>query len=92
MIIRIIGDGQYHVDSALVDSLNVIDNKIVEFVQNGDEQEYQANLAALIDTIKQHGQVVDDRELIESDIIVPPADMTLNEAREVFSGTGIFEG
>jgi len=35
---------------------------------------------------------VSDKELVESDIIVPPADMTIEEARQVFTGTGIFKG
>lgn len=91
MIIRIMGEGQYNVRSSLFDTLNKIDNTIVENVQKGDEKGYRKNLEKLIGTIKSKGVVLDDKELLESDIIVPPADMTLKEAREVFSGTGIFK-
>ncbi len=91
MIIRIMGEGQYNVKSSLFDTLNKIDNTIVENVQNGDEKRYRKNLGKLIGTIKSKGTALDDKELLESDIIVPPADMTLKEAREVFSGTGIFK-
>jgi hypothetical protein len=91
MIIRIMGEGQYNVRSSLFDTLNKIDNTIVDSVQKGDEKGYRKNLEKLIGTIKSKGVVLDDEELVESDIIVPPADMTLKEAREVFTGTGIFK-
>jgi hypothetical protein len=85
------GEGQYNVKSSLFDTLNKIDNTIVDNVQQGDEKAYRKNLAKLISTIKSKGDLIDDKELVESDIIVPMADMTLKEAREVFTGTGIFK-
>jgi len=92
MIIRIMGEGQYLVNSSLFDTLNALDNRIVEHVQMGDEPEYRKHLAELIGAIKREGTPVDDTMLVESDIIVPPANMTLAEAREVFKGTGVFQG
>jgi hypothetical protein len=86
------GEGQYNVRSSLFDDLNTIDNAIVEHVQKGNEPGYKKNLAKLIGIIQREGKAVDDSELIESDIIVPPADMTLEEARGIFTGTGIFKG
>ena len=92
MIIRVMGEGQYRVDSGLFDTLNEIDNRIVEHVQNQDAKGFRSCLAELIGAIQQAGQRIADTELVESDIIVPPADLTLPEARDVFKGTGIFEG
>jgi hypothetical protein len=92
MIIRIMGRGQFEVKSSLFDDLNKIDNKIVEYVQKGNEKGYKKSLADLIGIITREGQMVDNKELVESDVIVPPSDMTLEEARQVFRGTGIFEG
>ena len=91
MIIRIMGEGQYNVKSSLFDTLNKIDNTIVENVQKGDETAYRKNLSKLISTIKSKGEIIDDKELVASDIIVPPSDMTIKEARDVFRGTGIFK-
>jgi hypothetical protein len=91
MIIRIMGEGQFRVKSSLFDALNKIDNKIVECVHKGDEKEYKKNLAKLISTIKKEGKPVDDKELVESDVIVPMADLTIKEAADVFTGTGIFK-
>jgi len=92
MIIRVMGEGQYRVDSALFDTLNGIDNQIVNHVQHGDVNEFQKDLAELIGCIQREGERIADEELVESDVIVPPADLTLAEARDVFKGTGIFEG
>jgi len=92
MIIRIMGEGQYNVKSSNFDKLNKIDNKIVEYVQKGDEKKYKKGLADLIGMIHREGIQLDNEDLIESDVIVPPADMTLEEARQVFRGTGIFKG
>jgi hypothetical protein len=92
MIIRIIGQGQYQVQSSLFDDLNKIDNKIVQYVQKGNEKGYRAGLAELIGLIHREGKSVSAKEIVESDIIVPPADMTFEEAKEVFKGTGIFKG
>lgn len=92
MIIRIIGQGQYRVDSSLFDTLNRIDNRIVGHVEKGNEKGYRKGLDELIGTIVSEGKKVPGKEIIESDVIVPPADMSLDEARQVFRGTGIFEG
>lgn len=91
MIIRIMGLGQYKVPSSLFDELNVIDNRIVGHVAKGDEKAYKQDLAALISKIKQNGHALGAEELVESDAIVPPEDLTFEEAKEVFTGTGIFE-
>ncbi len=92
MIIRVMGEGQYRVDSGLFDTLNQIDNRIVEHVQQQDVQGFRSSLTDLIGCVQREGQRIADTELVESDIIVPPADMTLAEARDVFKGTGLFEG
>ncbi len=41
--------------------------------------------------IRSNGKKLDDSELKESDIIVPPDDLTLKEAREIFTGDGLIE-
>ena len=91
MIIRIMGQGQFNVPSSLFDELNAVDNKIVDHVAKEDEDNFRNDLFTLISMIKQNGDPVGDEEIVESDIIVPPDDLTLAEAKEVFSGQGIFE-
>lgn len=91
MIIRIMGEGQYRVKSALLDDLNVIDNRIVDRVAGEDEAGFQEELSRLIATIKAKGEPLDPKEIVESEIIVPPGDLTLSEAERVFSGSGLIE-
>ena len=92
MIIRILGIGQFKLDDRHIDSLNKIDNLIVEHVSKGREKEFRADLSKIISMIQEKGKPIDPAEIIPSDIIVPPADMTLEEARQVFSGEGLIKG
>ncbi len=89
MIIRIMGAGQYKVDSCLLDELNVIDNRIVELVSKGKEDEYRKELGRMISKVKESGEPLDPESILKSDVIIPPEDMTLEEARRVFSGYGL---
>ena len=91
MIIRIMGEGQYRVSSALLDDLNIIDNSIVDQVAKNDEAGFKEDLSKLISTIKAEGEPLNPEEIVESDIIVPPGDLTLDEAKRVFSGCGLIE-
>ncbi len=91
MIIRIMGEGQFKVSSALLDELNYIDNRIVDSVAKDDETGFKRELASLVSAIKVKGEPLDPTEIVESDIIVPPGDLTLDEAKRVFSGSGLIE-
>ena len=92
MIVRILGIGQFKLDDRHIDSLNKIDNQIVEHVSKGREKEFRDALAKIISMIQEKGEAIDPAEIIPSDIIVPPADMTLEEAKQVFSGEGLIKG
>ena len=91
MIIRIMGEGQYRIDSCFLDQLNAIDNRIVEHVSRGALMEFKNDLAELIHIIKVKGEPVDPKEIAQSDIIVPPHDLTFEEARRIFSGQGLIQ-
>jgi hypothetical protein len=91
LIIRIMGEGQYRAPEALCNELNQIDNRIVKLVEEGKAEEFQKELAKLISEIKKNGEPVGAEEITESDIIVPPADLSLEEAKDIFKGSGIFK-
>lgn len=91
MIIRIMGEGQYRVPSSILDELNVIDNRIVDLVAKEDEGGYKNELARLISAVKEKGSPLDPEEIVESDLIVPPGDLTLEEAEKIFGGSGLIE-
>ncbi len=91
MIVRIMGQGQYRVDSSLADKLNDIDNRIVSHVTKGDQNGFRKDLAKLISAVKDEGEPLDPVDIIQSDIIVPPEDLTFEEAKKIFSGHGLIE-
>jgi len=91
LIIRIMGEGQYRSPETLCDELNQIDNRIVDLVEEGKVEEFRSELAKLIFKIKEKGEPIEAEELLESDIIVPPEDLSLEEAKDVFKGSGIFK-
>ncbi len=91
MIVRIMGEGQFQVSSSLLDELNVIDNRIVDHVAKENESDFKKDLGKLIAMIKENGKPLNDAEIVESDIIVPPADLTLKEATGIFKGEGLIE-
>ena len=91
MIIRIMGQGQYKVDDGLVNQLNVIDNRIVGRISKGDQDGFRKDLVVLISIVKGKGMPLDPANIVQSDIIVPPEDLTFNEAINIFKGQGLFE-
>lgn len=91
MIIRIMGEGQYRIDSCFLDQLNVIDNRIVEHVSKGDQKAFRDDLMSLISTIKENGKPINPEDIVSSNLIVPPQDLTFDEAQKIFSGHGLIE-
>jgi hypothetical protein len=91
MIIRIMGEGQYRIDSCFLDVLNIIDNRIVDHVGKGDQVAFRDDLISLISTIKENGKPIDPEDIVSSNLIVPPQDLTFEEARKIFSGHGLIE-
>ncbi|MEM2933715.1 MAG: hypothetical protein QXL78_02190 [Methanocellales archaeon] len=92
MIIRIMGDQQYEVKSSIIDRLNKIDNKIVELVAKGDEKNFKKELSRMINLVRKKGKPLDPKVIVESQLIIPPEDLTLEEAKKIFSGEGIIPG
>lgn len=88
MIVRLLGDGQYRVDDSLLARLNELDHAVEQAVEAGDEGALWAGLQALADAVRDSGERLGDEELVPSDAVVPPEDLSLEEAREVLQGDG----
>ena len=89
MIVRVMGEGQYRVDEGLSGRLNELDNEAEAALERGDEEELHRLLEQLAQTVRDEGERLDDADLSASDAIVPPSDLSLDEARELFSGDGL---
>ena len=92
MIVRILTEGQYNFPGAFVDELNEIDNQLVEVVEREDSAEFDRLLKAMLDLVREKGKAVPTDELVESDLVLPEPDLTLEEAGELFTGEGLIPG
>ena len=89
MIVRIATEGQYDFPDTDVDRLNELDNEIVEAVDAGDEERFQTAFASLLELVRSDGTPVAEDVLEESDVIIPPPDLTFAEAGHQFTGDGL---
>ena len=89
MIIRILTEGQWRFPAAMLDDLNDIDNSIVDVLADDNEGEFRNLLDKMITMVKENGTPLELDELEESDAIIPEPDITLEEAKELFVGSGI---
>ena len=89
MIVRILTEGQYNFPGAYVYELNDIDNKIVDVVAEEDREGFERTLKSMLDLVREKGTEVPVDELVESDLVLPEPDITLEEAGELFTGEGL---
>jgi hypothetical protein len=92
VIIRISNEGQYEVPSTAVETLNELDNQAVASCETDDEDQFHETFARLLQFVREHGTPVPDDELSPSDLILPPPDVSLEEAKKEFSGEGLIPG
>jgi hypothetical protein len=83
------GDGQYRVDDEVVAALNEFDDQAAQAVEAGDEENLHRLLGLMAKTVRERGERLADDDLSASDLIIPPDDLSLEEARDLFSGEGL---
>ncbi len=86
MIVRILGEGQFDVSDEAIGRLNQLDAAVETAVETGDEEAFGDTLAALLDGVRTVGVPHELESLDESDLILPPADATIDEVRELLAG------
>jgi hypothetical protein len=89
VIVRLMGEAQFRAPEELAAELNELDNQAVDAVERGDEQKLRELLDQMGQAVRERGERLDDADLSSSDLIVPPADLSLEEARDLFSGEGL---
>ena len=92
MIVRILGEGQYDVPEDAVTRLNELDAAVEAAVESGDAAAFTSALAALLDGVRGAGVPHPTDALDESDSILPPADATVDEVREMLTDEGLIPG
>ena len=85
MIVRILNEGQWQLADGALSDLNRLDDAIEEAVRTDDEAELASALQALLAEVRAKGSQVPDEEIADSDLILPGADSTLDDIRELLS-------
>jgi hypothetical protein len=89
VIVRLMGEGQFEIDDEVAKGLNDLDEQAGEALERGDEEQLARLLRRMAEAVRTNGTRVPDEELSASDAIVPPDDLSLEEARELFEGEGL---
>jgi hypothetical protein len=89
VIVRIATEGQYELPPDDEEALGDLDNQAVAACAGGDELQFHETFARLLDFVRTNGRPVPEDELAASDLIVPPPDTSLEEARKEFTGEGL---
>jgi hypothetical protein len=89
MIVRLSGEGQFRLPDEDSERINELDNRAVSAVEQGDETGFRELWAQMLELVASEGNALDDDELLESDVILPPRDISFDEARAEFTGDGL---
>jgi hypothetical protein len=89
VIVRIATEDQYRLPDEDAERLNQLDNDAVTAVDSGDEDRFHEVFEQMLDLVRRDGQRLGDEELEESDVILPPPDLSFVEAQVEFTGDGL---
>ena len=89
MIVRISGEGQYRLPDADAERLNDLDNRAVAAVEAGDHGGFADLWGQMLALVEADGDAIADDELVVSDVILPPRDVSFAEAAAEFTGDGL---
>ena len=89
MIVRLMGEGQYRIDDSLRERLNELDGQAMGALEAEDEKTLDAKLQDMWDLVQAEGDPLPADDLSPSDVLIPPADLTLEETRELFQDEGL---
>ncbi len=92
MIVRILGEGQYDVSDDALPRLNELDAAVEAAVESGEDAAFATALAALLEGVRTLGVPRDAESLDESDLILPPADASVADVRELLDDDGLIPG
>jgi hypothetical protein len=92
VIVRILGEGQFDVPDEKLTTLNDLDDAVESAVEAGDTDAFGQALEALLAGVRSAAVPHEAGTLDTSDLILPPADASLEEVRDLLSGDGLIPG
>lgn len=91
MIVRIQGEGQFRLEDGGIEEMNRLDEVLEASLSQG-EPEFGEALTAIEAVVRDRGTPLADEELVESDVILPPSDATVEEVRAMLDDDGLIPG
>jgi PspA-Associated protein len=92
MIVRIMAEGQWDVPDGQLERLNGLDSSLEAAVDSGDEDAFRASLTTLLSAVRDEGSRLADDELVDSDLILPPEDATIEDVKGLLGDEGLIPG
>lgn len=92
MIVRIMLEGQYDVPDTQLDTLNELDRELEHAVSTGGETEFRTALHQLLGRVREAGTPLADDSLQPSEIVLPAADASIDDVRELLGEEGLVPG
>lgn len=85
MIIRMLHEGQYELSPEALSRLRALDDQLMKLVAAGDQKGFEERRDELVALVRSEGKPLRKEVLRESDLVLPHADITLDEARKLFT-------
>jgi hypothetical protein len=89
VIVRISGLGQYELDDSSRQRLEELDQALTSALHANQEKEFHEHLHSIIDFVQKQGKELRNDRLVPSDVIVPPDDVTLEEAHRLLTDNSL---
>lgn len=88
IVVRIQGEDQYRLAESDRAQLDQFDKELGDAISGGDATQFSTALAQMLAFVRSKGEKLGSEQLVKSDVVVPGEDMSLEEARQIMSGTG----
>ncbi len=92
MIIRIMGLGQWSLEPEQLIALNEFDEAVEQAVTDGDQDALRVALEKMVLAVQSTGAAVPDDVIVESDLVLPDPDATVDEVKTLLDSTQEFYG
>ncbi|MFF2626095.1 hypothetical protein [Kitasatospora sp. CB02891] len=91
---RVLGEGQFEVAEKDLNRLNQLDDDLLQAVEADDEEAFKAALGSLLAAVREVGTPLPPESLEPSDLILPDAEASLDQVRELLraEGDGLIPG
>ncbi len=92
MIIRIMGLGQWSLEPEELMALNDLDEAVENAVAAGDQEALRSALEKMVTGVQSTGTALPDDVIVESDLVLPDVDATVDEVKALLDSTQEFYG